>query len=114
MLAVLLALSAVVAGVLSGVFGRAAFEEGSAARRALTVDGTAGAEIVTRRAADPAVQDETVRRIIGSCFGDVRYSSFLLVAVYVDFCAYLSEDTQFMNCLAIYKKLRSAKIRFFF
>lgn len=71
LLAVLLALSAVVAGVLSGALGRAAFEEGSAARRALTVDGTAGAEIVTRRAADPAVQDETVRRIIGSCFGDV-------------------------------------------
>ena len=71
LLAVLLALSAVVAGVLSGALGRAAFEEGSAARRALTVDGTAGAEIVTRRAADPAVQDETVRRIIGSCFGEV-------------------------------------------
>lgn len=71
MLAVLLALSAVVAGVLSGALGRAAFEEGSAARRALTVDGPAGAEIVTRLAADPAVQDETVRRIIGSCFGDV-------------------------------------------
>lgn len=71
LLAVLLALSAVVAGVLAGVLGRAVFEEGSAARRALTVDGTVGAEIVTRRAADPAVQDETVRRIIGSCFGDV-------------------------------------------
>ena len=71
LLAVLLALSAVVAGILSGALGRAAFEEGSAARRALTVDGTAGAEIVTRRAADPAVQDETVRHIIGSCFGDV-------------------------------------------
>ena len=57
LLAVLLALSTVVAGVLSGVLGRAAFEEGTAARRALTVDGTVGAEIVTRRAADPAVQE---------------------------------------------------------
>lgn len=51
----LLALPIIAVGALSGVFGRAAFEEGAAARRALTVDGTAGTEVVTRRAVDPVV-----------------------------------------------------------